>query len=227
MGNLLGVRAWRLAAFTAITWALFTITVLHLVSSRDPLYDTLSSYTITDHGEGMLGASVLSLSVGSVAVFGALASAGVPMTRSTRLLLALWALGLAAAALFPASYPESPRPVSGEIHLYSCLIAFASLPGAAIGMLDPLRGTAERALVVRWLRFGLGSVVLFGVSYLFVRLDEAGVAPFHVLTEVLPVGLTQRLTLLADVVLLLVLIRIAVRTESTRAELALSPALRP
>ncbi|MBB4686670.1 DUF998 domain-containing protein [Amycolatopsis jiangsuensis] len=226
MGNLLGVRAWRLAAFAAIAWSLFTITVLHVVSSHDPLYDTLSSYTITDHGEGMLGASVLSLSVGSIAVLGALAAAGVPTTRTTKLLLTLWALGLATAAVFPASYPESPDPVSGEIHLYSCLIAFMSLPGAAIAMLDPLRGTAERAFVVRWLRYGLTAVASFGLSFLFVRLDEAGIAPFHLLTQVLPVGLTQRLTLLTDVALLLVLVRVAVRTESARAELAVTPASR-
>ncbi|GAA3552919.1 hypothetical protein GCM10022222_40710 [Amycolatopsis ultiminotia] len=226
MGNSLGIRVWRLAAVAAIAWSLFTIIVLHLVSSHDPLYDTLSSYTITDHGEGMLGASVLSLSVGSVAVLGALAAAGVPMTRTTKLLLTLWALGLATAAMFPASYPESPNPVSGEIHLYSCLIAFMSLPGAAITFLDSLRGTAERAFVVRWLRYGLTSVALFGLSFLFARLDEAGIAPFHLFAEALPVGVTQRLTLVADVALLFVLIRVAVRTESARAELAVTPASR-
>ncbi len=218
---------WRLTALAAIAWGLFTIVVLHLVSSHDPIHDTLSSYTITDRGQGMLGASVLSVAIGSLAVLGALVAGGVSMTFSTKALLILWALGLATAAVFPASYPQSPDPVSGEIHLYSCLIAFASLPGAAITMLEPLRGTAERVFLVRWLRFGLGAVVLFGLSFLFVRLDEAGIPLFHPLTEVLPVGLTQRLTLVANVALLFVLLRVAVRTETARAAVLVTSAPRP
>ncbi|MCG3749065.1 MULTISPECIES: DUF998 domain-containing protein [unclassified Amycolatopsis] len=227
MGNTRGVRGWRLTALAAIAWGLFTITVLHIISSHDPIYDTLSSYTITDRGEGMLGASVLSVAVGSLAVLGALIAGGVPMTFSTKALLMLWAVGLAVAAVFPASYPQSPNPLSGDIHLYSCLIAFASLPGAAITMLEPLRGTAERVFVVRWLKFGLATVGLFALSFLFVRLDEAGVQPFHALTEVLPVGATQRLTLIANVALLLVLLRIAVRTETARAAVLVTSAPRP
>jgi len=227
MVNSRGVRIWRLTALAAIAWGLFTITVLHIVSSHDPIHDTLSSYTITDRGQGMLGASVLSVAVGSVAVFGALVVGGVAMTFSTKVLLILWSLGLATAAVFPASYPQSPDPISGEIHLYSCLIAFASLPGAAITMLEPLRGTAERVFLVRWLRFGLGAVVLFGLSFLFVRLDEAGVQPFHTFTEVLPVGITQRLTLVANIALLFVFLRIAVRTETARSAVLVTSAPQP
>ncbi|WP_245633704.1 DUF998 domain-containing protein [Amycolatopsis jejuensis] len=216
-----------MTAVAAIAWGLFTITVLHIISSHDPMYDTLSSYTVTDRGEGMLGASVLSLAVGSVAVLGALIAGGVPITATTRILLVLWALGLALAAVFPASYPAEPKPVSGEIHLYSCLVAFASLPGAAITMLEPLRGTAERALVVRWLKFGLTAVGLFALSFLFMRLNEAGIPPFGTLVELLPVGVTQRVTLIADVALLFVMIRIAVRTETARSAVLATSVPRP
>ena len=77
-------RPWRLVALGAIGWGLFTAVVLHIISSHNPVYDTLSSYTVTDRGEGMLAASVLSLAIGSLAVLGALHAAGVPLSRTTR-----------------------------------------------------------------------------------------------------------------------------------------------
>lgn len=207
-------RPWRLVALGAIGWGLFTAVVLHVVSSHNPVYDTLSSYTVTDRGEGLLAASVLSLAVGSLAVLGALQVAGVPLSRTTRLLLALWALGLAAAAIFPASYPEAPDPVSGEIHLYACLVAFCSLPGAAISLLEPLKGHPERVEVVRAIRLASVCFALFAASFVFVRLNEAGVAPFHEISDAVPIGVTQRLLLVADIVLLLTLLRVATRLES-------------
>jgi hypothetical protein len=207
-------RPWRLVALGAIGWGLFTAVVLHVISSRDPVYDTLSSYTVTDRGEGMLGASVLSLAVGSLAVLGALQVAGVPLSRTTRLLLTLWALGMAAAAVFPASYPEAPDPVSGEIHLYACLTAFCSLPGAAISLLEPLRGRPERVALVRAIRLTAGAFALFATSFVFVRLSEAGVAPFREISDAFPIGVMQRLLLLADIVLLGTLLWLATRLES-------------
>ncbi|MGW4483997.1 DUF998 domain-containing protein [Amycolatopsis sp. NPDC004368] len=221
MGISRGLRIWRLGALVAIGWGLFTIAVMHVISPHDPVYDTLSSYITTD--PGLLSASVLTLAVGSVAVLGCLVAGGVPLPRTTRVLLSLWALGLATAAVFPASYPPNPDPASGEIHLYSCVVAFASLPAAALTLLEPLRGTAERALVLRWLRIGGAALLVFGVSFLFARLDEAGL-PFHGVTEVLPVGLAQRLMLVADVGLLLGLVRVAVRVDAARAAAELQPA---
>jgi hypothetical protein len=207
-------RPWRLVALGAIGWGLFTAVVLHVVSSRNPVYDTLSSYTVTDRGEGLLGASVLSLAIGSLAVLGALQVAGVPLSRTTRLLLALWALGMAAAAIFPASYPEAPDPVSGEIHLYACLVAFCSLPGGAISLLEPLRGRPERVALVRAIRLSAGAFALFALSFVFVRLSEAGVTPFREISDAFPIGVMQRLLLLADVVLLGTLLWLATRLES-------------
>jgi hypothetical protein len=190
-------RPWRLVALGAIGWGLFTAVVLHIISSHDPVYDTLSSYTVTDRGEGMLAASVLSLAVGSLAVLGA-----------------LWSLGMAAAAVFPASYPEAPDPVSGEIHLYACLVAFLSLPGAAISLLETLRGRPERAAVVRAIRLTAVAFGLFAISFVLVRLSEAGIGPFREISDAFPIGVTQRGLLLADVVLLCTLLRVATRLES-------------
>jgi hypothetical protein len=216
MGTEQGKRTkpWRLVALGALGWGLFTAVVLHIISSHDPVYDTLSSYTVTDRGEGMLAASVLSLAVGSLAVLGALHVAGVPLSRTTRLLLVLWSLGMAVAAVFPASYPAAPDPVSGEIHLYACLVAFLSLPGAAISLLEPLKGRPERVLIVRAIQLTAVAFAFFALSFVFVRLSEAGIEPFPEVSDMLPIGVTQRVLLLADVVLLFGLLRVATRVES-------------
>jgi uncharacterized protein DUF998 len=216
MGTEQGKRTkpWRLVALGALGWGLFTAVVLHIISSHDPVYDTLSSYTVTDRGDGMLAASVLSLAVASLAVLGALHVAGVPLSRTTRLLLVLWSLGMAAAAVFPASYPAAPDPVSGEIHLYACLVAFLSLPGAAISLLEPLKGRPERVLIVRAIQLTAVAFAFFALSFVFVRLSEAGIEPFPEVSDMLPIGVTQRVLLLADVALLFSLLRVATRVES-------------
>src|SRR5689334_25102746 len=103
-------RPWRLVALGAIGWGLFTAVVLHVISSRNPVYDTLSSYTVTDRGDGMLAASVLSLAVGSLAVLGALHAVGAPLSRTTRLLPAPWSRGRAPAAAVPAGAATGPGP---------------------------------------------------------------------------------------------------------------------
>ncbi|SDZ44150.1 Protein of unknown function [Amycolatopsis xylanica] len=187
-------RPWLITAYVAIGWGLFTITVLHLISSHDPLLDTLSSYINTDRGQGMLGASVLALSVGSMAVLGSLHAARIPLSRTTKILFLTWSLGLATAAVFPASYPESPRPISGQIHLYACMVAFLSVP--AIG--HTLR--AVHPLAKRLTALCVGTLVLFAVSYFLTLFG---------FPDPLPVGIVQRLALISDVVLMFGLLRIA------------------
>lgn len=187
-------RPWLITGYTAIGWALFTMIVLHLISSHDPLLDTLSSYINTDRGQGMLGASVLALSVGSMAVLGSLHAAGIPLSRTTKILFLTWALGLATAAVFPASYPQSPRPVSGQIHLYACMVAFLSVP--AIGY--TLR--AVHPLAKRLTGFCVGALVLFALSYFLTLFG---------VPDPLPVGIVQRVALISDVALMFGLLRIA------------------
>ncbi|OOC07023.1 hypothetical protein B0293_08060 [Amycolatopsis azurea DSM 43854] len=200
-------KPWLIASVAAIGWALVTMVVLHLISSRDPVFDTLSSYAYVDRGTGMLGASVLSLSIGSLTALGALAAAGIPLSRTTKLLFVLWSLGLAAAAIFPASYPEYPDPVSGEIHLYACLIAFLSLPAAGFTLRDNLRGTPAARQIGRLAWGSAASLIVFGLSFIFVRL--ADIPFFKTLTDIMPVGVTQRLSLVVHVILIAGMLKVA------------------
>jgi hypothetical protein len=200
-------RPWLIASGVAIGWGILTMTVLHLISSHNPVLDTLSSYAYTDRGSGMFEASVLSLAVGSFCVLGALNAAGITISRTTRILFSTWSLGLATAALFPASYAAYPHPVSGEIHQYSCLVAFLSVPGIGFSLLDGLTG--NRAMVTRLSRYSLAGLLLFGASYLLS--DFPGTPVVSQLSDALPVGVTQRLALGVDLALLFGLMLLASR----------------
>lgn len=209
-------RPWLIASAAAICWGVFTIAVLHVISSRNPALDTLSSYAFTDRGTGMLATSMLLLAIGSLTVLGALTAARVPIGHTARILFCTWSGGLVLAAAFPASYVEFPDPVSGEIHQYSCLIAFLSVPGIGFALLDRLRSVPalarDRAMLSRWTLLSVGSLIPFGVSYVLAQFPDTPV--LAELAAVLPVGITQRLALMVDVVLLSSLLVLAARAAA-------------
>ncbi|SFQ42051.1 Protein of unknown function [Amycolatopsis arida] len=213
-------RPWLVASVAAIAWAAFTMLILHLVSSRDPILDTISSYAYTDRGGGMLEASVLSLAVGSLALLGALVATGTATSRTTRVLLVTWALGLIIAALFPATLSEGTDMTSGRIHQYASLLAFVSLPGVGFSLADRLRelpALAEtRALLLRVSWWSVLSLAVFGLSYVLAAFsDHPVLAP---LSAALPVGLAQRVALLTDIALLAVMVLLAARAARIARE---------
>jgi hypothetical protein len=209
-------RPWLIASVVAISWSMLTIVVLHLVSSRNPVLDAISSYAFTDQAPGLLTISILSVAIGSVTTLGALAAARVPLSRTICVLFGSWSGGLTLAAAFPASYAEFPNPVSGEIHQYSCLIAFLSIPAVGFSLLERLRAvpslSRHRATVARWTRYSAASLVLFGISYLLAVFQDTAV--LSQLSTILPVGLTQRVTLVVDIGLLCSMLLLA-RAAST------------
>lgn len=211
-------RPWLIASVAAIAWGILTIVVLHLISSHNPVFDTLSSYAFTDRGTGMLGASVLSLSVGSLCLLGALYAAGIQLSRTIVILFFAWSLGLATAAVFPASYVANPNPVSGEIHQYSCLIAFLSMPGIGFAVLDKIGASPElaasRAMVARHSRYSLAGLAVFGISYLLSDFPDSPV--LSRLSGALPVGVTQRIALAVDLALLFGLMVLASRAAALK-----------
>ncbi|MBB3662365.1 hypothetical protein FB384_001269 [Prauserella sediminis] len=201
-------RAWTIAAAAGLGWAVFTLVILHSVSSFDPLTDPLSRYAFTDRGAGMLEASLLSAAVGVVAVRGAVLSAGLPVSRTTSTLVYATSTGLVTAALFPATFSSEIDPVSGRIHQYASVVAFASLPAIALSLLDVMRATPVLARVASaltlLLRVALVSLALFGVSYVADALS--GVPGFAAVADTVSVGFTQRIVFMVDFGLLAVLL---------------------
>src|SRR5690606_11724655 len=212
--DLARTRAWTIAASAGLAWALFTLVILHAVSSFDPLTDPLSRYAFTDRGSGMLEASLLSVAVGVIALRGAVMSAGLPMTRTTSTLVYATSTGLATAALFPATFSPDIDPISGRIHQYASVVAFASLPAIALSLVDVVRLTQALrriAIVLTWLlRIAIVSLALFGVSYVADALAAWPV--FGPLAESLPVGFTQRIVFIVDFCLLATLLVAAMRS---------------
>ncbi|WP_116041596.1 DUF998 domain-containing protein [Amycolatopsis palatopharyngis] len=212
-------RPWIVTSASAIGWALFTMVILHVVSSHDPVLDTISSYAFTEQGSGLLEASVLSLAIGSLALLGALTAAGVAVGRTGAILLITWSLGLATAALFPADFADTVDVTTGRVHQYASLLAFLSLPGVGFAIADGLRGATGmarcRVLLLRASWIGVLSLGVFGLSYV---LDAIGEVPvLWQLSATLPVGLAQRFALLADLALLATLILVATRAPRASA----------
>lgn len=200
-------------ASAAFGWALFTLVVLHAVSAFDPLADPLSRYAFTDHGNGMLEASLLAFAVGVVAARAALRTSGLATGRMLTVLAWATALGLVTAALFPATFTDDIAPASGALHQYASVLAFAALPAMAFSLLDGARERAERAeeyvVLRRVFVAALGTLGLFALSYVASALPET--PALTMLTSVLPVGFTQRLVFAADFCLVASMLLLATR----------------
>ncbi|GLY63809.1 DUF998 domain-containing protein [Amycolatopsis taiwanensis] len=196
--NRAATKFWLFAAAAAICWAVVTMAILLVVSSHDPLFDTLSSYAFTDHGDGMLAKSILSLAAGSLALLIALRAAGIVISRTSFVLFGTWSLGLVVAALFPASYPEHPNAFSGVVHQYSAVLALVSLPVLGCSLLSRFSD-----MPLTWLTVAAGGgLLMFAISLLWPSL--------------IPFGIVQRAALAVDVALLgrlLMLVRSRVRNQ--------------
>lgn len=206
-------RTWTLTASLSLGWALFTLTVLHAVSGFHPLLDPVSRYAFTERGGGMLEASLLSFAIGVLAVSAALRCSGIAFGRTASVLAGATALGLVAAALFPATFTSDIDPVSGRIHQYASLVAFLCLPALAWTLAErarevPALATTGAALA-RLCQAGIGSLAVFGLSYVGDTLPPDSVV--SALAVALPVGMTQRLVFLVDFALLAALLVLANR----------------
>nr|WP_083466811.1 DUF998 domain-containing protein [Kibdelosporangium sp. MJ126-NF4]CEL18679.1 hypothetical protein [Kibdelosporangium sp. MJ126-NF4] len=210
-------QPWLAMSAVAITWGALAFVVLHLLSGRNPFVDAVSYYAFTDDAPGLLAVSILLVAVGSVTTLGALAAARVPLSRTTRVLFGLWSGGLALAAAFPVSYGELSSELSGQIHQYACVAAFLSMPAIGYSLLRRTRAipalAGSHASLARWTHYSVASMVLFGASYLLAK--QPGIPALAELSSVLPVGLTQRVTLAVDIGVLYSIVRLARRAGTT------------
>jgi hypothetical protein len=197
-----------IAAVGALTLSLIQMFDLHLVtmSKMDPLRDTISGYASVEPGRWMLETSVVYLSIGSLALFAALLSAGMPATPTTYLLFGVWVTGLALAALFPATRTIAPT-ASGEIHWFGSLLAFLSLPAIGYSVARRFGQLIDSARITTWVlrlaTMSVAALLVFGLSYLPGKLPDVALA--RELTTWPIAGLSQRLALAFDVALLAVL----------------------
>jgi hypothetical protein len=174
--------------------------LLHLREpSVSPVRRTLSEYALGDHG-WLFNAAVLLLAAGSLVTVLALVTAGLLRSASLgSLALAVWSLALAGVVAFPKHNWAIGPSMTGEIHRGLSVLAFVSLPIAAI-----LAGWAGRR---SW--WGRSSMLLGAVSLLaFAPIPIAYLAePYTGVRwwRAIPLGLVERGLALSEVVAVLVL----------------------
>lgn len=159
-------RATAYAGLAGVAAAVLLIGILHLVppSSRvSVVRRTISEYALLEDA-WIFNLGVLALAFGSFAVIASLVGQKVVKVYSpASLLIALWALCLIAIVVFPKNNWAIGGSIGGMIHRYASVVAFVSLPLAAI-----LAGRAARSwwpvwlggIALAWFAFILGAVVL-------------------------------------------------------------------
>jgi hypothetical membrane protein len=159
-------RITAYAGLLGVAAAVLLIGFLHVVppSSRvSVVRRTISEYALLDDA-WIFNLGVMALAIGSFAVIASLVGQRVLKVHSpASLLIALWALCLIAIVVFPKNNWAIGPSFGGVIHRYASVVAFVSLPVAAI-----LIGRATRswwpvwlgALSLAWFGFILGAVIL-------------------------------------------------------------------
>ncbi|WP_327089465.1 DUF998 domain-containing protein [Nonomuraea sp. NBC_01738] len=146
--------------------------------------------TISEHGLGeqgwIFGVGVGLLAAGSAAIGVSLARRRLAGVFGTLALMA-WSLGLFVTASFPKHDWAVGPSLSGSIHRAGSLIAFLSLPVAALVIARPWRHR-QRASVLAF-AFGAGSVLwVVGIGAMVLLGARAGLAWW----QVMPLGLVER-----------------------------------
>ena len=205
---------WIVATEWVIALGIVAIVLMHISSTRSFFGDALSSYAFSPLDSVLFAISVLSLAACAVLIPLSLRSAGLKVGIGTRALFGMWGGGLTIAVMFPAAYGGHPDLTSGAIHQYSCALAFTTLPASMIGVIREARRSgvlARSALpLTRLLRIAIVCLAFFGLSYLAEKLSYLGI--FDAISIMLPVAMTQRIVLGADIVVLVGVILLAART---------------
>jgi hypothetical protein len=151
--------------------AVVLVGMLHVVAADqvNPVRRTISEYALGE-SDWMFDAGVLGLSVGSALVLLALVRAGILRPWSgAAVLLAVWAVALVIVVAFDKANWSVGPSMSGYVHRYASLAAFASLPVAALALGRRWRGDTLWGSFAAWSRWA-GVLALLAVA----RLDPAG-----------------------------------------------------
>lgn len=168
---------------------------LDLSSGEDVVRRTISGYVFTDPVP--FTTAVVALVVGSAAVFiGLLRQRVMTLASPSAWLLAAWALGLAAVAIFPKHDWSVGPSVSGHIHRVGSLVAFIALPIAVV----LLTAHAVRRSGAWWARSALGFAIasfayLAYLAWIIYDAGQSGTAWW----QAVPLGLAERILLALEV----------------------------
>ena len=129
--------AVRLAAVgtAGVAMSVLLVTALHVIvgpARVNPLRRTISEYAFSEY-DWLFNSGVLALAAGSAAVLVALVRTGlVPAASTAAALLATWSAALVLVVAFEKIDWSVGPSLGGYVHRYAGLIAFTSLPVAAL-----------------------------------------------------------------------------------------------
>jgi hypothetical protein len=182
----------RFLARAALGWLVGGLAVAVYVeitgaAVEDPVRATFSEYVHTEQGARLVGVAMLMVGFAALSVFGALGH----QARHASRLVAVFGVGLVLLAVFPQEPADMPLTWHGAIHRYVALTAFVALPVAALLLRDR---------VLRFLAVGsLATLAVFVATFV----PATGARAYS--------GLAERVLLAADLVILVVMARRALR----------------
>ncbi|WP_309116435.1 DUF998 domain-containing protein [Saccharothrix sp.] len=179
-----------------------SLDVHRLATTAVGLRRTISEYALGPH-RWVFDTAVVLLALGTVAIVAVLVRRGITKWSSGGAIAFLaWSVGLALVVVFPKhNWAEGPS-TSGTIHRIASLVAFISLPIAAMLLARPWLKDAVWGGHARWtFRFGLLSALAFTpIVYAILVNALVGTAWWRVL----PLGYVERLLVFVEVVAVLV-----------------------
>lgn len=182
----------RFLARAALGWLVAGLAIAVYVeitgaAFEDPVRSTFSEYVHTEQGARLVGVAMLMVGFAALSVFGALGHEH----RNASRLVGVFGAGLVLLAVFPQEPADMPLTWHGAIHRYVALTAFVALPVAALLLRDRL---------LRFLAVGsLATLVVFVATFV----PAVGARAYS--------GLAERVLLAADLVILVVMARRALR----------------
>ncbi|ATE56358.1 DUF998 domain-containing protein [Actinosynnema pretiosum] len=172
------------------------------VTNPHSLRRTISEYALGPQ-KWVFDVGVLLLAAGSVAILVALVRAGVARWWSPgAVAMALWSAGLTLVVLFPKhNWAMGGPSASGTVHRVASVLAFLSLPVAALLLSRPwLRSAAWGAHARRVFALGWLSVLALSPLVYALLVDASGGTAWW---RVFPLGYVERALVLVEVVAVL------------------------
>ncbi|AIS02277.1 DUF998 domain-containing protein [Streptomyces glaucescens] len=191
IGRLLAPTVWTAVALAvgAALWA---------PSDTDPELSpfglTVSDFAALDRG-GPIESTMAVLGLVSLMLVMVARRRHVPVRGLPSALLTVWGLGLVIAAVVPTDPLTTELSGSAYVHRYASVAAFAALPAAMLLLASRLTAGPRAGRTVRWLRV-LSSVAVAGAALMAFSAGPGG-------REL--IGLTERLLLASEVIMLGVL----------------------
>jgi hypothetical membrane protein len=175
-----------------------SLDVRRVLASVDLSRSTISAYGLGPNG-WIFEVAVSLLAGGSLAILAVLVHRGITRwTAPGAIALSLWSLGLAMVVAFPKQDWSMPETASGGIHRIGSLIAFVSLPIAALLLSRPWLKHEVWRTNARW-TFGLGILSVLAFSPLLYALVSHALLGGTAWWRAIPLGYVERVLVITEV----------------------------